>query len=184
MFQFAGFPSAHYYAVTGIVHLRMHEVSSCGFPHSDTHGLTGICPSPWLFAACRVFLRLLVPRHPPCALISLTSLAAFLAAGCIALQPGQFWFFPWFSCLLLLCFSCFSSSGSSFRLRRPRLSLSRRLLSFSDLIRVFFVPVFGFQGTIRAFPALPAALAGFPFFPPSGLKWTRTTDLTLIRRAL
>ena len=152
--------------LTGIVHLRMHEVSSCGFPHSDTHGLTGICPSPWLFAACRVFLRLLVPRHPPCALISLTSLAAFLAAGCIALQPGQFWFFPWFSCLLLLCFSCFSSSGSSFRLRRPRLSLSRRLLSFSDLIRVFFVPVFGFQGTIRAFPALPAALAGFPFFPP------------------
>ena len=181
----------------------MHEVFSCGFPHSDTHGLTGICPSPWLFAACRVFLRLLVPRHPPCALISLTSLAAFLAAGCIALQPGQFWFFPWFSCLLLLCFSCFSSSGSSFRLRRPRLSLSRRLLSFSDLIRVFFVPVFGFQGTIRAFPALPAALAGFPSFRPSGLKWalpaalagfpsfrpsglkwTRTTDLTLIRRAL
>ena len=54
------------------IHVRMHEGSSCGFPHSDTHGSTGICPSPWLFAACRVFLRLLVPRHPPCALISLT----------------------------------------------------------------------------------------------------------------
>ena len=56
------------------IHVRMHEGSSCGFPHSDTHGSTGICPSPWLFAACRVFLRLLVPRHPPCALYSLTCL--------------------------------------------------------------------------------------------------------------
>ena len=40
----------------------------CGFPHSDTCGSPGMCPSPQLFAACRVFRRLLVPRHPPCAL--------------------------------------------------------------------------------------------------------------------
>ena len=46
----------------------MHEGSSCGFPHSDTSGSKGICPSPKLFAAYRVFHRLLVPRHPPCAL--------------------------------------------------------------------------------------------------------------------
>ena len=50
----------------------MTEVSSAGFPHSDIHGSQDICSSPWLFAACHVFLRLLVPRHPPCALISLT----------------------------------------------------------------------------------------------------------------
>ena len=31
-----------------------------------------ICSSPQLFAAYHVFLRLLVPRHPPCALINLT----------------------------------------------------------------------------------------------------------------
>ena len=42
------------------------------FPHSDTHGSWDICSSPWLFAAYRVFHRLLVPRHPPCALIRLT----------------------------------------------------------------------------------------------------------------
>ena len=42
------------------------------FPHSEIHGLMDICSSPWLIAACHVFLRLLVPRHPPCALISLT----------------------------------------------------------------------------------------------------------------
>ena len=48
------------------------EVCSSGFPHSDIHGSWDICSSPWLFAAYHVFLRLLVPRHPPCALISFT----------------------------------------------------------------------------------------------------------------
>ena len=44
-----------------------------GFPHSDTCGSMDICSSPQLFAAYHVFLRLLVPRHPPCALFCLTS---------------------------------------------------------------------------------------------------------------
>ena len=54
------------------IRMRMHEVCSCGFPHSDTRGSSGICPSPRLFAACRVLLRLPVPRHPPRALLRLT----------------------------------------------------------------------------------------------------------------
>ena len=57
----------------------IHEDFSCGFPHSDICGLLDICSSPQLFAAYHVFLRLLVPRHPPCALFCLTS-------RCIALQ--------------------------------------------------------------------------------------------------
>ena len=48
------------------------EVCSAGFPHSDICGSRDICSSPQLFAAYRVFHRLLVPRHPPCALYSLT----------------------------------------------------------------------------------------------------------------
>ena len=48
-------------------------VLPAGFPHSDIHGSRDICSSPWLFAAYHVFLRLLVPRHPPCALSCLTS---------------------------------------------------------------------------------------------------------------
>ncbi len=48
----------------------MHEVCSCGFPHSDISGSLGICPSPKLFAAYHVLHRLLVPRHPPCALFA------------------------------------------------------------------------------------------------------------------
>ena len=50
----------------------IHEVFSCGFPHSDICGSMDICSSPQLFAAYHVFHRLLVPRHPPCALSCLT----------------------------------------------------------------------------------------------------------------
>ena len=52
------------------IHLRMHEGFSCGFPHSEISGSMDICSSPKLFAAYHVFHRLLVPRHPPCALSS------------------------------------------------------------------------------------------------------------------
>ena len=48
----------------------MTEVRSAGFPHSDIRGSRDICSSPRLFAAYHVLLRLLVPRHPPCALFA------------------------------------------------------------------------------------------------------------------
>ena len=53
--------------------VRIHEVCSCGFPHSEISGSLDMCSSPKLFAACHVFHRLSVPRHPPCALISMTN---------------------------------------------------------------------------------------------------------------
>ena len=83
----------------------MHEGCSCGFPHSDICGSLDMCSSPQLFAAYHVFHRLLVPRHPPCALSSLTcmhsvacpsSLMAFLSSaltddcycfGCLLVYP-------------------------------------------------------------------------------------------------
>ena len=52
----------------------MTEGSSAGFPHSDISGSMDICSSPKLFAAYHVFHRLLVPRHPPCALLRLTTI--------------------------------------------------------------------------------------------------------------
>src|SRR5271157_5762410 len=42
-----------------------------GLPHSDIHGSTPARGSPWLIAACHVLHRLLVPRHPPNALLAL-----------------------------------------------------------------------------------------------------------------
>ena len=56
------------------IHCTLTEVSSAGFPHSDISGSLDICSSPKLFAAYHVFHRLLVPRHPPYALSSITNL--------------------------------------------------------------------------------------------------------------
>ena len=67
MFQFGGFPTLNY----GFIQ-RSHGITREGFPHSDICGSQAICASPQLFAAYRVLLRLLMPRHSPCALISLT----------------------------------------------------------------------------------------------------------------
>ena len=61
--------------------VRIHEVCSCVFPHSEIRGSMDICSSPRLFAAYHVFLRLLVPRHPPCALIGLTMFTLLSANG-------------------------------------------------------------------------------------------------------
>ena len=54
--------------------VRILEVCSSGFPHSEISGSLDICSSPKLFAAYHVFHRLLVPRHPPYALFSMTNL--------------------------------------------------------------------------------------------------------------
>ena len=69
----------------------MTEVCSAGFPHSDISGSLDICSSPKLFAAYHVFHRLLVPRHPPCALSSLTNFyilhsVAGVGSGCLCSQ--------------------------------------------------------------------------------------------------
>ena len=56
----------------------MTRVFLAGFPHSDIRGSLVICTSPRLFAAYHVFLRLLVPRHPPCALSILIRYIAIL----------------------------------------------------------------------------------------------------------
>ena len=44
---------------------------SGGFPHSEIHGSKPIPGSPWLIAGYHVLHRLLLPRHPPNALIAL-----------------------------------------------------------------------------------------------------------------
>ena len=59
------------------IHVTLRDYSSRGFPHSEIHGSKLICSSPWLIAACRVLLRLLMPRHSPCALLRLNFLDLF-----------------------------------------------------------------------------------------------------------
>ena len=66
MFQFPACPPVRLW-----IHLTVIPSSDTGFPHSDIHGSKPACGSPWLFAACHVLLRRMVPGHPPCALCSL-----------------------------------------------------------------------------------------------------------------
>ena len=44
---------------------------SGGFPHSEIQGSMPITGSPWLIAGYHVLHRLLLPRHPPNALLAL-----------------------------------------------------------------------------------------------------------------
>ena len=67
MFQFRRFPTYAY-----LIQRRLTEYCSAGFPHSEISGSTVICTSPKLIAAYHVLHRLLMPRHSPCALLSLT----------------------------------------------------------------------------------------------------------------
>ena len=115
--------------------------SHTGFPHSDIHGSMLAYSSPWLFAVNHVLLRLLVPRHSPCALVSLISSLILHTFLCMSLSAFE-----------IADFGQFALPTSFFFLN---VFFLRELL--------FLYAVFKVLG---------------------GLKWTRTTDLTLIRRAL
>ena len=69
MFQFPGF-APYKNTVPGL--------QPGGLPHSDTPGSSPVCGSPGFFAAYRVLPRLPKPRHPPCALTSLSLSESFL----------------------------------------------------------------------------------------------------------
>ena len=75
MFQFRAFPAYDY-----LIHRTLTRYCRAGFPHSEISGSMRMCRSPKLIAACRVLLRLLMPRHSPCALISLTYVGCAVAA--------------------------------------------------------------------------------------------------------
>ena len=68
MFQFRRFPTYTY-----LIQCTLHGYCPCGLPHSEISGSMDICSSPKLIAACHVLRRLLMPRHSPCALYSLTN---------------------------------------------------------------------------------------------------------------
>ena len=86
MFQFRAFPSYAY-----LFQRTIRRYCLRGFPHSEISGSTDICSSPKLIAACHVLRRLLMPRHSPCALYSLTSrrcgLHILRSAACSRTHP-------------------------------------------------------------------------------------------------
>ena len=172
MFQFRRFPAYAY-----LIQRRLPEYCSGGFPHSEIPGSMPICGSPRLIAACHVLLRLLMPRHSPCALISLTSLGQAFSRlllwstksgsqeSCRLQSVTANCFYPFVSTicstlLLALPFWNYHSHCSVFKVRAPTFSKVR-----------FQYPTHKLGTEIRSYQA-------------GGPKWTRTTDLTIISRVL
>ena len=167
MFQFRRFPSYTYF-----IQYMMHELLSCGLLHSDICGSLHACWSPQLFAAYHVLLRLLMPRHSPYALISLTIWIMLILFASFA------------NCRLFKTFFLnYPTSNLSIICRFPHLHY---FLHYS----IFKLPVVGTMCTVHLCFVQVYCFSLFLFFCSSffrttgGHKWTRTTDLTLIRRAL
>ncbi len=78
MFQFPGFallslciqPKSTWFNVIKITK-AIYMMLSGGLPHSEIQGSKPILGSPWLIAEYHVLHRLLLPRHPPNALLAL-----------------------------------------------------------------------------------------------------------------
>ena len=114
-FSSSGYLDVSVHRVPGVwlwIHHTSLKVYLSRFPHSEISGSKDICSSPKLIAAYHVFHRLLVPRHPPCALSSLTR--CLFAAGtapkrrCIALHPWLFVYIFRFA-YLSICLGCLVS---------------------------------------------------------------------------
>ena len=168
MFQFAGFPPPCLCVRHGVA-----GSSPAGSPHSGTRGSLDICSSPRLFAACRAFRRLLVPRHPPCALPCLTICTMI---QCPAPPPSV--------TVLQVLPDVFVRPllDTGLPPPHPRASFgpaSRRSFFLLD-VRWDICPIVRFS--FRQYSVFKVQSGGL--LAAEGHKWTRTTDLTLIRRAL
>ena len=134
------------------------------FPHSDICGSQTICVSPQLFAACHVLHRLLIPRHSPYALISLTFYLSILF----------FWilFIRLFPSLIIL------------RVTYISIIAQHNLLcsTFDTCYLCLFISIFV---VIIHYIVFNVQFGPMKFYKShGGPKWNRTIDLTLIRRAL
>ena len=97
-FSSGGVPSHTY-----VFSIRWPEMNPAGFPHSEIHGSKAICAYPWLIAAYHVFLRLLMPRHSPCALSNLTScIKSLFSTWALQNYMSKCYFFPFFEIVCIL----------------------------------------------------------------------------------
>jgi hypothetical protein len=72
MFQFSAFALPDYVFIW-----QSPDITPEGLPHWEILGSKLVCSSPRLIAAYHVLHRLLVPRHPPYALINLIKILRY-----------------------------------------------------------------------------------------------------------
>ena len=170
MFQFRSFPTYTY-----LIQCTLHGYCPCGLPHSEIPGSMDICSSPRLIAACHVLRRLLMPRHSPCALYSLTNRKQSLV-----LVVNYAGFTDSWNCNRYPSIRCSTIKITSF------CALSSTDLSVALLIT--FISLFSFQGA--NFQLLlksdwnAQSLEHFNLISIGGDYRDRTGDLLLARQAL
>ena len=136
MFQFRRFPSYTY-----LIQYMMLDLYSSGLLHSDICGSIRACQSPQLFAAYHVLRRLPMPRHSPCALLSLTILnyacfsfeefcSIFYLANLLSFSFAHLILFF----LIAFTFALFSFQGSNLIASRLATSLTS-MTAVIDLLR-------------------------------------------------
>ena len=208
MFQFRRFPTYDY-----LIHRTLHGYCPCRLPHSEIHGSMDICSFPWLIAACHVLRRLLMPRHSPCALYSLTNRKLTISrsfsfvnyAGltdlwncncyphlfrCCSTIKITFTFSVLFSTetSLLPYFTLFSSHCSVFKVRSSsfKARLKRLTLKRFNPISNWLVEISGIEPLTSCLQGRRSPSWAKPpyLFRSGGPKWTRTIDLTIISRVL
>ena len=146
MFQFRRFPTYAY-----LIQRRLPEYCSGGFPHSEISGSMLICSSPKLIAACHVLHRLLMPRHSPCALISLTSWRGFSR---IQPSPNQFGSLnknhAGFRDFWLIVFTHLSRTASAVLIKVPQLKTLLLALPSGIIIHIVQFSRCAFQPLLRS----------------------------------
>ena len=207
MFQFRRFPAYAY-----LIQRTLSGYCPDGLPHSEIPGSMDICSSPRLIAACHVLHRLLMPRHSPCALSSLTNRRRNSLRSVSAFRRKTH--FRSFLLLFLANPFHWASLGvlGSLELCRPHkdfeIVIVTHLYDVPQLKFAFpvlfqaqkplccltslaFITLFSFQGATFQL-LLQSDLKIQPFswvFKSSsnllgGPEWARTTDLTIISRTL
>ena len=199
MFQFRRFPTYTY-----LIQCTLHGYCPCGLPHSEISGSMDICSSPKLIAACHVLHRLLMPRHSPCALISLTYFLSRKKVGKESFRLFCLFFRKEVVTLLVLWVRIMQASDSTkllfypFAIKKvPQLRLFPSVACSSYF--GYFVQFSRCGSDLKSdsntcqnkclnpnSASCKVFFASFLFQKKGsgGPKWTRTTDLTIISRAL
>ena len=170
---------------------------TAGFPHSEISGSMRMCRSPELIAACHVLLRLLMPRHSPCALLRLIYWFSRIMQAPFGFPSVEIvtHCFPQFAsnfCLLLPCLSFALCSVFNVQAPHRGARVSAPIgTKFQHLGSLNAETCFQYGGDSRTRTDDPllakqvlSQLSYTPIYEIGGPKWTRTTDLTIISRVL
>ena len=153
-----------------------------GFPIRKSADITDICSSPQLIAACHVLRRLPMPRHSPYALVRLNSLSNFFSLFSLFLELLELSFRKLLISMFIFPLSRQNCNSITHLITERPSNLLKNLLNY-----LFVCFLIRFSMTISLSTLLWTSWLNHypqPLWVSGGLKWTRTTDLALIRRAL